>query len=151
VNAGHEAWIQGSPTTSFEVLAEARYVLLTTFRRNGTAVPTPVCSAVADGVIYSSTASGAGKVKRIRHTPQVTVAACDVRGRVTGPTYRANAELLSGTAADYATRLKEARNRLAWLRRILETKFRGRHFIGLAIHPGTVGPASPSSHDALVS
>ncbi|WP_407836524.1 PPOX class F420-dependent oxidoreductase [Streptomyces sp. DSM 116496] len=63
-------------------LGRAKYVSLTTFRKNGTAVATPVW-AVADGdELYVWTRDDAWKVKRIRNDGRVTVVACDVRGRV---------------------------------------------------------------------
>lgn len=65
-----------------EELGKARYVSLTTFRKDGTPVATPVW-AVADGAeLYVWTRSDAWKVKRIRNNGRVTVTACDVRGRV---------------------------------------------------------------------
>ncbi|MFF3210064.1 PPOX class F420-dependent oxidoreductase [Streptomyces sp. NPDC002886] len=67
---------------TIEELGRARYVSLTTFRKNGTAVATPVW-AVADGEeLYVWTRDDAWKVKRIRNDGRVTVVACDVRGRV---------------------------------------------------------------------
>jgi len=62
-------------------LARETYISLTTFRRDGRAVATPV-QCVADGdrlLVY--TKSTTGKVKRLRHTPRATIAACDMRGR----------------------------------------------------------------------
>lgn len=65
-----------------EELGKARYVSLTTFRKDGTPVATPVW-AVADGAeLYVWTRSDSWKVKRIRNNGRVTVTACDVRGRV---------------------------------------------------------------------
>ncbi len=63
-------------------LADERFVSLTTFRRSGEAVSTPVWIA-ADGdhlVVYTPAASG--KVKRLRHTARVELRPCDRRGRV---------------------------------------------------------------------
>ncbi|WP_046779858.1 PPOX class F420-dependent oxidoreductase [Streptomyces yangpuensis] len=63
-------------------LGSARYVSLTTFRKDGTPVATPVW-AVADGSeLYVWTRSDSWKVKRIRNDGRVTVTPCDVRGRV---------------------------------------------------------------------
>lgn len=62
-------------------LARETYISLTTFRRDGRAVATPV-QCIADGdrlLVY--TKSTTGKVKRLRHTPRATVVACDMRGR----------------------------------------------------------------------
>jgi PPOX class probable F420-dependent enzyme len=64
-------------------IADARYVSLTTFRRSGEAVATPVWIApLGDGRAGFTTDAASGKVKRIRHTPGVTLQECDMRGNV---------------------------------------------------------------------
>ncbi|WP_327417419.1 PPOX class F420-dependent oxidoreductase [Streptomyces sp. NBC_01233] len=65
-----------------EELGRARYVSLTTFRKDGTPVATPVWAVVDGGELYVWTRSDSWKVKRIRNDGRVTVTACDVRGRV---------------------------------------------------------------------
>jgi len=74
--------------------ASARYVNLTTFRRDGRAVSTPVWFAIEGNHLVIWTAAQSGKAKRLRHTDEVTVAPCDVRGRVKGPSIKARARLL---------------------------------------------------------
>lgn len=64
-------------------LADHEYVLLTTYRRTGVAVDTPVWIARDGDRLLVTTGGQSGKVKRLRHTPRVTLRACDVRGRVT--------------------------------------------------------------------
>jgi PPOX class probable F420-dependent enzyme len=61
------------------------YVSLTTFRRTGVAVSTPVWAAPDGGSLLVWTRTDSGKVKRLRHTQRVTVAPCDIRGRTEGP------------------------------------------------------------------
>ncbi|MBI2206106.1 MAG: PPOX class F420-dependent oxidoreductase [Candidatus Rokubacteria bacterium] len=63
-------------------LDRSRYVSLATLRRTGAEVRTPVWFAALDGRLYVFSAGGAGKVKRLRHTSRVRIAACDARGRV---------------------------------------------------------------------
>jgi uncharacterized protein len=80
-------------------LAEGKNMLLTTFRRDGTPVSTPVwVIGLDEGRVGFTTSSGSGKYKRLRHTERVTVQPCDVRGRVTpGSTVQnATATLVSG-------------------------------------------------------
>ncbi len=60
------------------------YVSLATFRRNGKEVPTPVWFAEDGGRLYVFSEGDAGKVKRIRATRRVRLAACNFRGRVQG-------------------------------------------------------------------
>jgi uncharacterized protein len=62
--------------------ATEKYVSLATYRRNGAEVKTPVWIAEVAGRYYVFSAGDAGKVKRIRATTRVRVAACDVRGNV---------------------------------------------------------------------
>ncbi|WFE33105.1 PPOX class F420-dependent oxidoreductase [Micromonospora sp. WMMD975] len=70
--------------TDLDRLAAEKYVLLTTFRKDGRAVATPVW-AVRDGdALAVWTVSDSGKVKRIRRNGRVTVAPCDVRGNPRG-------------------------------------------------------------------
>ncbi|MGC5031450.1 PPOX class F420-dependent oxidoreductase [Micromonospora sp. DT229] len=79
--------------TTLDRLAAEKYILLTTFRKDGRAVPTPVW-AVRDGdALAVWTAADAGKVKRIRRSGKVTVAPCDVRGRPHGAAVPATATL----------------------------------------------------------
>jgi PPOX class probable F420-dependent enzyme len=65
-------------------LARERYVSLATFRKTGAEVRTPIWFALADDTLWIVTGGDSGKVKRLRHTPRVRVAPCDVRGLVHG-------------------------------------------------------------------
>lgn len=68
-------------------IADARYVSLTTFRRNGEAVPVPVWIApLGDGRVGFTTDATSGKVKRIRANPEVTLQECSMRGVVAAGT-----------------------------------------------------------------
>jgi uncharacterized protein len=78
----------------FEPAVE-KYVSLATYRRNGVEVKTPVWIAMVGPRYYVFSAGDAGKVKRIRVTSRVRLAACDVRGEVRGPWIEANARIVS--------------------------------------------------------
>jgi PPOX class probable F420-dependent enzyme len=83
---------------SLEQLASEKYVLLTTFRRDGRAVPTPIwVMPDGDGMAFW-TVRDSGKVKRIRNSGRVTITACDMRGKPRGETVEATARL--GDAGD---------------------------------------------------
>jgi len=86
-------------TTTFNSLSSASYASLTTFRRNGTAVPTPMWFAIYEptGIIYIETDATAGKVKRIRHTQRVTLAQCTASGKVTGEVIEGQARIVTDT------------------------------------------------------
>ena len=77
----------------FDPAAE-KYVSLATYRRNGVEVKTPVWIAEVAGRYYVFSAGDAGKVKRIRATPRVRLAPCDVRGEVRGPWIEAHARII---------------------------------------------------------
>lgn len=63
-------------------LAKQKYLALTTYRRDGQPVTTPVwVVGLPDGRLGFWTADGSGKVKRIRHSNRVTVQACNARGK----------------------------------------------------------------------
>lgn len=76
-------------------LARERYISLTTFRRDGSAVSTPVWVVSDDGrrlLVWSG--SQTWKVKRIRREPRVLVAPSTFRGRERGPRIEGTARVL---------------------------------------------------------
>ena len=84
--------------SNLDRLAAEKYVLLTTFRRDGRAVPTPVW-VVRDGdALAVWTVRDSGKVKRIRRDGKVTVAPCDVRGRPHGEATAGHATIAAAPA-----------------------------------------------------
>lgn len=62
--------------------ARSEYVSLTTYRKDGTPVATPVWAAAEGDVLYVWTRSDSWKVKRLRNNGKVLVTVCDVRGRI---------------------------------------------------------------------
>jgi uncharacterized protein len=89
----------------FAPLRGATYIQLTTFRRNGVAVPTAVHIVFDGDEAFFRTWDTTGKAKRLRRTPDVRVAPSDIRGRPRGPAFPARAYLLDGEASDRAARL----------------------------------------------
>jgi PPOX class probable F420-dependent enzyme len=73
---------------------QGNHIMLTTFRKTGKAVPTPVWYGRADDRLYVFSLEKAGKVKRLRNSPKAQVAACTGTGRLTGPTMEAQARIL---------------------------------------------------------
>ena len=84
-------------------LASAKYLLLTSFNRDGAALATPV-RVLADGDrAYFRTADASGLSKRLRRTDWVQVSPCTVLGVCrTGPAVDATARLLAGDEAGWA-------------------------------------------------
>jgi uncharacterized protein len=95
---------------AFDEYRRQRTVLLTTRKRDGATVGTPVSIALGpDGRAYFRTWSAAGKAKRMRNFPQVWIAPCTTRGKATGPQQKAAALLLSGPEAAAAARALAAK------------------------------------------
>jgi PPOX class probable F420-dependent enzyme len=75
-------------------ITDENYVLLTTYRKSGEGVGTPVwIVALSDGAAGFTTEATSGKVKRIRNNPKVTLQPCDMRGKV-----REGSEIVEATA-----------------------------------------------------
>ena len=70
--------------TSLDQLAAERYVSLITFRRNGNGVPTPIWIARDGDKLYAFTDGTSAKMKRLKVTDRIQIAACDARGNVRG-------------------------------------------------------------------
>lgn len=92
-----------------------KYVSLSTFRKSGAAVPTPVWFGEQGDKLYVKTRSDSGKYKRVRNNPQVRIAPCTIRGKITGPEFAATARLLPPEDWPRAQDLIE---RKYWLARI---------------------------------
>lgn len=75
-------------------ISAQRYISLTTFRKSGVGVPTPIWFAEKEGKLVFMTASKSGKYKRLRNNPQVKIAPCTMRGKVTGPEFQATVRIM---------------------------------------------------------
>ncbi|HEU0002775.1 MAG TPA: PPOX class F420-dependent oxidoreductase [Ktedonobacteraceae bacterium] len=80
---------------TFANLCRYQYALLTTFRKDGRAVPTIVWFAPDQDKLYVMTPSTTGKIKRIRNNGRVVLAPCNARGKVLGEPVEAQAHELS--------------------------------------------------------
>lgn len=80
-------------------------VLLTSYKRDGTSVGTPVNIVVEADHAFVPTYDRAWKAKRMKNRPTVEIAPSTWRGRPTGPALRATARLLEGADAERAGRL----------------------------------------------
>jgi hypothetical protein len=90
---------------SVELIGQNGTALLTTFRRNGKGVGTPVGVRSAAGKVYFMTWTATGKVKRLANNPQATLAPCTRRGQVTGPTIHGTCQRLDGGDAERAKQI----------------------------------------------
>ena len=96
-------------------LSGQKYLSLTTFRKNGVPVRTPVWFAENEGKLYLFTNPKSGKVKRIHNNPSVRIAPCTMRGRVTGPEFEATARILPSSETELGLSLLKKKY---WLMRI---------------------------------
>jgi PPOX class probable F420-dependent enzyme len=91
----------GTEQNAFTILSISNVALLTTFRRNGQGVGTPVGIRLAEGKVYFTTWSSTGKVKRLAHNPRVTLAPFTKMGmKVIGPTVEGTARRLEETEVE---------------------------------------------------
>jgi PPOX class probable F420-dependent enzyme len=106
-----------------------KYISLKTFRKNGDAVATPVWFGEDADKLYVMTRSDLGKTKRIRNNPQVRVAPCTMRGKVTGPEFFALARILPAEEHAHA---RQTINRKYWLARLSSPWSRADAFLELS-------------------
>jgi uncharacterized protein len=91
------------------------YISLTTFRKNGVGVPTPVWFGEDDTKLYVMARGDSGKVKRLRNNPQVRVAPCTIRGKIKGPEFSGVARIL---LPQDSPRARAAVRKKYWLARV---------------------------------
>ena len=93
-------------------LVDERYMSLTTFRRDGTPVATPVwVTPFGEDSVAFWTSSGSGKAKRLAHTSRVLVQPSDARGRVKAGTepIQATARVVEGEELEEIRRRVKAK------------------------------------------
>jgi PPOX class probable F420-dependent enzyme len=113
-----------SPHTSpepdpFGTFVKQYAVLLTTHKRDGTGVGTPVSLAVEGDHAYFRTPGSAWKAKRIRNNPEVELAPATVRGKPTGPEIHARARLLDHGSTEDKHAAKLLRHKHPFLQGVL--------------------------------
>jgi PPOX class probable F420-dependent enzyme len=94
---------EDTTTGGFDGLRGHKYCLIVTFKRDGTAVPTPVWFGLdAEGRIYFRTGADVAKVRRMRNDPRVLVAPCTVRGKPLGSSVEGKARVLAPGEEEHA-------------------------------------------------
>ncbi len=86
---------------AFLALGDESFVSLTTFRKNGEGVPTPVWIAREGDTLIVTTPAGTGKVKRLRNDSRVELRASNRMGKVAedAPVFRGTASIVEDPAA----------------------------------------------------
>ena len=84
-------------------LGDESFVSLTTFRKTGVPVSTPVWIAREGDALVVTTPSGSGKVKRLRNSSRVELRACTRMGKVDpdAPVLEGVAEIVEGPTAEH--------------------------------------------------
>jgi uncharacterized protein len=120
--------MDGAPPVAWKF--PRKYISVTTYRRDGTAVATPVWFVQQGNRLLVQTGVASGKAKRIRRNPAVRVAACTARGQLRGQPVSGVARVLAGSEADAAGKLitRKYRSELAIIRPLW--------FIQSALHVG---------------
>jgi len=84
-----------------ERLASGKYLSLTTFKKDGSPVATPVWVARDGDELVVITEAGSGKAKRIKNSGRVELAPCDMRGKKTGASVTGVAHLTDSSNTNY--------------------------------------------------
>ena len=122
---------------TFDDVSKAQYVLLTTFTKDGRPKPTPIWIARDGDRALVITEKNAWKVKRIRNPPRVTLAVCDMKGRVKGDPVEAVATVLDDSQTDAVYRAITKRYGIVGRVFTVFSKLRGGagRTVGLEIRP----------------
>jgi PPOX class probable F420-dependent enzyme len=150
VRLGQLGWVVGevAPAASpvLARFARQKTVLVTTYRRDGRPVGTPVSLAVDGDHAYLRSFEKAGKAQRIHNNPRVDIAPSTARGRPTGPAVQATARRLEGAESRRAGRLLARKHPLLHSVLVPLTHRLGRAKTGKTVHfqltpldPGPVG------------
>jgi hypothetical protein len=99
-------------SAAFAPVENAKTILLTTYKRDGTAIGTPVSIAFDGDRAFFRSYDKAWKTKRLRRDSRVRIAPATMRGKPTGPAMQARATLLEGEQARVAARALARRHRV---------------------------------------
>jgi PPOX class probable F420-dependent enzyme len=122
---------------TFDDVSKAQYVSLTTFTKDGRPKPVPVWIVRDGDRALVITEKNSWKVKRIRNTPRVTLAVCDMKGNVKGEPVEAVAAVLDESHTEEVYRAINKRYGIIGRLFTFFSKLRGgaKRTIGLEIRP----------------
>jgi PPOX class probable F420-dependent enzyme len=118
-------------------IGRSKYVSLTTYRKDGTGVATPVWQVVNGGELFVVSGADAWKVKRIRNNSRVVVTVCDFRGKIapSAPSAEGSARLLDEADTETVRKLLARKYFMSragnWLTKVL--RLRRPPVIGIAV------------------
>jgi uncharacterized protein len=115
---GARAIVDSERTGSVQQIRACKRTLLVTYRRDGTAVPTPAWAAERHGRLFVRSERSSGKVKRLRRDPRMLIAPCTAQGKPLGAPLEAFARVVASAEEQAAERTLAARYGLG--RRLFE-------------------------------
>ncbi|MFD0363035.1 PPOX class F420-dependent oxidoreductase [Nocardia sp. GCM10030253] len=99
-------------TKTLGAVGKSDYVLLTTFRKDGTPVGTAVWAVASEGKLYVWTVTDSWKVKRLRRNPAVTLQPCNPSGKPHGEVIEGAGRVLD---AEGTERVRKLLRKKYWL------------------------------------
>jgi uncharacterized protein len=93
------------PATTDVAAITGKYLSITSYRRDGSGVSTPVWFVTEGDRLLVMTDARSGKVKRIRRNPYVTIASCSSRGKLKAKGMPAHAVLLPSSDVEHVKQL----------------------------------------------
>jgi PPOX class probable F420-dependent enzyme len=104
------------PTDALTTIGRASYALVTTFRKDGRAVATPVWVVHDGDSLAIWTVADSGKIKRLRRSAKLLIGPCDLRGRPLGDQVPGRGVILDAAGTDRVRGLIRRKYGLAgWL------------------------------------
>lgn len=95
------------PSDNLTEFLKEKYLNLETYRNDGQAVQTPVWFVTNDGIIYVTTPSTTGKVKRLNHNKNVRIVPSDLKGKPKGNWIAATAYFANESESEQAIQLRK--------------------------------------------
>ena len=86
---------------------DEKYLNLETYRKNGQAVRTPVWFVIDSGVIYVTTPSTTGKVKRLTNSRNIRIVPSNMKGTPKGEWVNATAYFANESESSQAIKLRK--------------------------------------------
>ena len=86
---------------------DQKYINLETYKKDGTAIRTPVWFVIDKNLIYVITKDSTGKVKRLKNNQDVQIVSCSFKGKPKNEWIRGKAEKITGEGADMAIKLRK--------------------------------------------
>lgn len=110
-----------------------RFALLETYRKNGTAVRTPLLFIIHRDRLYMRTGSHTYKVKRIQNNPTVRVAPSTFGGEPLGDWLEGRAKVYDAADMQWVNQLSKHRN--GWFKRLIDlrNRFKNLQFVVIEI------------------